>query len=64
MNNSTRRDQQALTSRQQDITINMPAARAQTAAQAAVASGQGTVNRSTIGYNPAAIRPPKPTTGP
>jgi len=56
MNNQTRRDQQALTARQQDITINMPAARAQTAAQAAVASGQGTINRGTIGYNPAALR--------
>jgi len=56
MNNSTRRDQQALTARGQNITVNMPAARAQTAAQAAVASGQGTINRSTIGYNPAALR--------
>jgi len=50
------RDQQALTAQQQQITAGMPAARAQTAAQAAVAGGQGTINRSTIGYNPAAIR--------
>jgi hypothetical protein len=54
--NQTRRDQQALTARGQNITVNMPAARAQTAAQAAVAGGQGTINRSSIGYNPAALR--------
>jgi len=54
MNNQTRVAQQGLTAAG-------PANRAAATAAGRVASGQGTINRSAIGYNPAAIRRNNPT---
>jgi hypothetical protein len=54
MNNQTRVAQQGLTAAG-------PANRAAATAAGRVASGQGTINRSAIGYNPAAIRRSNPT---
>jgi hypothetical protein len=53
--NQTRRDQQALTARGQNITLNMPAARAQQNAASQVAAGQGRVTTLPPNINPDAI---------
>jgi hypothetical protein len=55
MNTQTRRDQQALTARGQNITVNMPAARAQQNAAAQVAAGQGRVTTLPANINPDVI---------
>jgi hypothetical protein len=52
MGNQTRKDQQALTARGQNITLNMPAARAQQNAAAQVAAGQGRVTTLPPNINP------------
>jgi hypothetical protein len=49
------RDQQALTARGQNITVNMPAARAQQNAAAQVAAGQGRVTTLPPNINPDVI---------
>jgi hypothetical protein len=58
MNNSTRRDQQALTARQQDITINMPNMRNLANNQADDAAGRTTY--SPPAGLPSAVPPPMP----
>jgi hypothetical protein len=55
MNTQTRRDQQALTARGQEITVNMPAARAQQNAASQVAAGQGRVTTLPPNINPDVI---------
>jgi hypothetical protein len=55
MNTQARRDQQALTARGQNITVNMPAARAQQNAAAQVAAGQGRVTTLPANINPDVI---------
>jgi|SanBayMetagenome_1026888.scaffolds.fasta_scaffold38703_2 hypothetical protein len=55
MNTQTRRDQQALTARGQQITLNMPAERAQQNAAAQVAAGQGRVTTLPANINPDVI---------
>jgi hypothetical protein len=55
MNMQTRQNQQALTARQQDITVNMPAARAQQGAASQVAAGQGRVTTLPANINPDVI---------
>jgi hypothetical protein len=55
MNTQTRQNQQALTARGQEITVNMPAARAQQNAASQVAAGQGRVTTLPSNINPDAI---------
>jgi hypothetical protein len=55
MNNQTRQGQQALTARGQQITLNMPAARAQQNAASQVAAGQGRVTTLPPNINPDVI---------
>jgi hypothetical protein len=55
MNTQTRQNQQALTARGQNITVNMPAARAQQNAAAQVAAGQGRVTTLPANINPDVI---------
>jgi hypothetical protein len=55
MNTQTRQNQQALTARGQEITVNMPAARAQQNAASQVAAGQGRVTTLPANINPDVI---------
>jgi hypothetical protein len=55
MNTQTRQNQQALTARGQEITVNMPAARAQQNAASQVAAGQGRVTTLPSNINPDVI---------